>query len=219
MPLKLRQGVPLRDRDHSALSGSASMVSDSAKRRHRTSRRCHACEVEVDPDTGRVTIERYLRSMSRQSIERDDLVEGCRDHGWACARHRPGDARRNRLRQRRQWLLVRCSTTSFRLNDVPGSTWNWPENSVHDNPLGVEGVGESGAIGAPPSGDRRVLDALRPFEVTDLLDAGQPDAVWQAIGIRTIRASRWLNSAGHVPSTRPGPGCTSALAPRSTRWA
>ena len=55
--------------------------------------------------------------------------------------------------------------------DVPAKT----------NPIGVKGVGEAGAIGAPPAVMNAVLDALRPLGVQHLDMPATPHRVWQAI--------------------------------------
>lgn len=49
------------------------------------------------------------------------------------------------------------------------------------NPLGVKGTGEAGCIGAPPAIVNAVLDALRPYGVTNLEMPLRPDRVWSAL--------------------------------------
>jgi xanthine dehydrogenase molybdopterin-binding subunit B len=49
------------------------------------------------------------------------------------------------------------------------------------NPLGVKGVGESGAIGAPPAIANAVVDALRGIGVTNIDMPFGPHKVWHAI--------------------------------------
>jgi carbon-monoxide dehydrogenase large subunit len=49
------------------------------------------------------------------------------------------------------------------------------------NPLGTKGVGEAGAIAAPPAVVNAVLDALRPLGVTDIAMPCTPYRVWTAI--------------------------------------
>jgi carbon-monoxide dehydrogenase large subunit len=47
------------------------------------------------------------------------------------------------------------------------------------NPLGAKGVGESGATGAPPAVVNAVLDALRPYGITNLDMPLWPDRLWK----------------------------------------
>lgn len=49
------------------------------------------------------------------------------------------------------------------------------------NPLGAKGVGEAGAVGAPPAVVNAVLDALAPFGVRDLDMPLRPERIWRAI--------------------------------------
>lgn len=56
------------------------------------------------------------------------------------------------------------------------------------NPLGVKGIGEAGAIGAPPAIVNAVVDALAPWGVTDLQMPLRPHVVWEAL--RRARATQ-----------------------------
>ena len=49
------------------------------------------------------------------------------------------------------------------------------------NPMGVKGIGESGAIAAQPAVVNAVIDALEPFGVTHIDMPASPWKVWQAI--------------------------------------
>jgi aerobic carbon-monoxide dehydrogenase large subunit len=60
------------------------------------------------------------------------------------------------------------------------------------NPLGVKGIGEAGAIGAPPAIVNAVLDALAPLGVTHLDMPLHPEKVLAAIR----RATTVNNSTG-----------------------
>jgi carbon-monoxide dehydrogenase large subunit len=49
------------------------------------------------------------------------------------------------------------------------------------NPLGAKGCGESGTIAAPAAVMSALLDALRPYGVTDLEMPATPHVIWRAI--------------------------------------
>jgi carbon-monoxide dehydrogenase large subunit len=49
------------------------------------------------------------------------------------------------------------------------------------NPLGTKGVGEAGAIAAPPAVINAVLDALKDLGVNEQDMPASPPRVWQAI--------------------------------------
>jgi carbon-monoxide dehydrogenase large subunit len=50
-----------------------------------------------------------------------------------------------------------------------------------NNPLGVKGAGESGAVGAPPAVIAAVLDALRPLGVSHIDMPATQARIWRAI--------------------------------------
>lgn len=56
------------------------------------------------------------------------------------------------------------------------------------NPLGAKGVGESGATGSPPAVVNAVLDALRPYGISNLDMPLWPDKLWEIFN----------NSQGHT---------------------
>jgi carbon-monoxide dehydrogenase large subunit len=49
------------------------------------------------------------------------------------------------------------------------------------NPLGVKGVGETGTIAATPAVVNAILDAVRPFGVTDIQMPCTPERIWRAV--------------------------------------
>jgi carbon-monoxide dehydrogenase large subunit len=121
---------------------------------------CHICEVEVDPDTGRVTIERYTivddfgRAMNPKLLEgqvQGGTVQGI---GQALLEHAVYDAEGQFL------------TGSFmdyampRAADLPGLDCGFHHVPCTTNPLGVKGAGEAGAVGAPAAVVNAVVNAL-----------------------------------------------------------
>lgn len=55
-----------------------------------------------------------------------------------------------------------------------------------NNPLGVKGAGEAGAVHAPAAVANAIMDALRPFGVTSLTLPITPSKIWSVINGRTI---------------------------------
>jgi aerobic carbon-monoxide dehydrogenase large subunit len=49
------------------------------------------------------------------------------------------------------------------------------------NPLGAKGIGESGTIGATPAVHNAVVDALKPYGVTNIDMPANGERVWRAI--------------------------------------
>jgi len=75
----------------------------------------------------------------------------------------------------------------LRSDTMPNITSKLEEIACQTNPVGVKGVGESGAIAAPPTLVNAVLDALRPLGVSDLQMPLSPARVWTAIHAAALR--------------------------------
>jgi carbon-monoxide dehydrogenase large subunit len=65
--------------------------------------------------------------------------------------------------------------------NAPRISLGWIETPAPSNPLGAKGIGESGCVGVPQAVVNGALDALAPWNVTDLQMPLSPDRVWQAI--------------------------------------
>ena len=65
--------------------------------------------------------------------------------------------------------------------NAPRISVGWIETPAPSNPLGAKGIGESGCVGVPQAVVNGALDALAPWNVTDLQMPLSPDRVWQAI--------------------------------------
>jgi carbon-monoxide dehydrogenase large subunit len=55
------------------------------------------------------------------------------------------------------------------------------ETAATDNPLGVKGVGETGAIASPAAVINAVVDALSPFGIDHIEMPATPERVWRAL--------------------------------------
>jgi aerobic carbon-monoxide dehydrogenase large subunit len=142
---------------------------------------CHACEVEVDPETGQVTIERYAAVDDVGRVLNETICEGQIMGGLAQG---IGQALFEEVVYDNDGNLVTGSLLDYLLptaTDMPGFDLELAEIPCTTNPLGVKGVGESGTIGAPPTVMNAILDALRADGVTDLAMPASPMRVWQAI--------------------------------------
>jgi carbon-monoxide dehydrogenase large subunit len=65
--------------------------------------------------------------------------------------------------------------------ELPSFELDRTETPSPTNPLGVKGVGETGAIGAPAAVMNAVVDALAPYGVQNLEMPATPERVWRAI--------------------------------------
>jgi len=141
----------------------------------------HACEVEVDPDTGRVEILSYWTVDDVGTVINPMLVEGQIQGALAQG---IGQA----LYERTAYDDGQLLSASFmdyalpRASDLPDPVGELDQSQpCTHNPLGAKGCGESGAIGAPAAVMSALLDALSPLGVTDLEMPATPHRVWRAI--------------------------------------
>ncbi len=146
----------------------------------------HICIVEVDPETGEVTVLRYAAVDDCGNILNPLLVAG-QVHGGIVQGLAQALYEEAVYDDSGQLL-----TAGFPDYAVPKASQVTEFELAHTvtpsphNPLGVKGVGEAGTIGATPAVVNAVLDALAPFGVTHLDMPLTPRKVWEAI--RSSRA-------------------------------
>jgi carbon-monoxide dehydrogenase large subunit len=142
---------------------------------------CHVCEVEVDPDTGAVTVVAYTAVDDVGNVLHETIVEGqihggvAQGLGQILGEHVIYDA---------DGQLVTASFMDYpmpRAADVPPLSVHHHVVPCTTNPLGAKGAGESGVAGALPSAVNAVLDALGSRGVTHLDLPMTPPRVWAAL--------------------------------------
>jgi carbon-monoxide dehydrogenase large subunit len=142
---------------------------------------CHACEVEIDPDTGSVTLVRYAAVDDVGRIINSQLCKGQIQGGVAQG---AGQALMETIVFDAEGQLVTGSFQDYtmpRAGDFPEILSEFKEVYATTNPLGVKGAGEAGATGAPPAVVSAILDALRPLGVEHIDMPATPSRIWQAI--------------------------------------
>jgi carbon-monoxide dehydrogenase large subunit len=142
----------------------------------------HVCELEIDPDTGRIEIVGFWGVDDIGTVINPMIVEGQIHGGLAQG---IGQA-----------LLERCVydgggqpvSGSFmdyavaRADDLPLFVTECDESQpCTHNPLGAKGCGEAGSIGSPAAVVSAVLDALAPLGVTDLDMPLTCEQLWRRI--------------------------------------
>jgi carbon-monoxide dehydrogenase large subunit len=144
---------------------------------------CHVCEVEVDPETGEVTIDRYAIVDDIGTVINPLIAEG-QVHG-GLAQGLSQALLEQQVYEPESGQMLTGSLSDYgmpRAGFMPAAVQTaFEEIPCLTNPLGVKGVGEGATIGAPPAVISAVLDALRPLGVTHLDMPATPDRVWQAI--------------------------------------
>src|SRR5207247_11302211 len=122
---------------------------------------CHACEVEIDLETGRIAILRYVVVDDFGTVINPLLLRG-QVHGGVA--QGVGQAMLERtVFDPESGQLLTGSLTDYclpRADDLPAIEFAYNVVTCRTNPLGVKGAGEAGAIGAPPAPVNAVVDAL-----------------------------------------------------------
>jgi carbon-monoxide dehydrogenase large subunit len=142
---------------------------------------CHICEVEIDPDTGEVNIERYsvvddVGTVMNPLLLKGQIMGGI---GQGIGQALFEDVAYDKDGQLitgsfMDYAMPRADNMSFmdiRSNPVPTAT----------NPLGVKGAGEAGNVGGLPAVMNAVINALSPLGIAHLDMPCTSERVWQAI--------------------------------------
>ncbi|MGA0572409.1 xanthine dehydrogenase family protein molybdopterin-binding subunit [Variovorax sp. VNK109] len=144
----------------------------------------YICEVEVDPATGVVRVDRFTAVDDFGTIINPMIVEG-QVHGGLV--QGIGQALlENCVYDRDTGQLLTGSFMDYampRADDFPEFKLDTVCTPCSHNPLGTKGCGEAGAIGSPPAVINAVLDALRPLGVKDFDMPASPSRVWEAIQV------------------------------------
>lgn len=142
----------------------------------------YICEVEVDPATGAVRVDRFTAVDDFGTIINPMIVEG-QVHGGLV--QGIGQALlENCVYDRQTGQLLTGSFMDYampRADDFPTFQLDTICTPCTHNPLGTKGCGEAGAIGSPPAVINAVLDALRPLGVKEFDMPASPARVWDAI--------------------------------------
>jgi len=143
---------------------------------------CHICEVEIDPDTGVVSVESFVAADDFGRIINPMIVEGqvhggvTQGIGQALYEQCVYDPESGQLLTGS--LLDYCLPRADQLPNYEVST---NVTLCLHNELGVKGCGEAGAIGATPAVINAVVNALEGHNVDDIAIPATPQRVWQAI--------------------------------------
>ena len=142
----------------------------------------HMAYVEVDPDTGMVEILDYV-AVDDAGVIINPLLATGQIHGGVV--QGIGQALYEEARYDRETgQLLTGSLLDYAVphaNSLPQIRSQFQQTPSPTNPLGVKGIGESGAIGAPPTIVHAVLDALVPFGIAHLDMPLTPQKIWAAI--------------------------------------
>ena len=143
---------------------------------------CHICELEIDPDTGAVVIDRYTVVDDVGTVINPLLVKGQIQGGVAQG---AGQALLEEVvydHDNGQLLTGTLLDYSIPRADVlPAITIDFSPVPSTTNPLGVKGAGEGGTVASTPVVMNAILEALAPLGITDLPMPATPERIWRAI--------------------------------------
>jgi carbon-monoxide dehydrogenase large subunit len=141
----------------------------------------HACIVDVDAETGKVDVVRYVAVDDCGPAINPMLIDG-QVHGGIV--HAIGQALYERVFYDENGQLVTGTFVDYALPtaaELPSFETDRTETPSPTNTLGVKGIGEAGTIGATPAVLNAVIDALRPLGVNYMDMPLSPMRVWEAI--------------------------------------
>ena len=138
----------------------------------------YICEVEVDPETGSVEVVQFTASDDFGTIINPMIVEGQVHGGIAQG---IGQALMEQVVYDEDGQLITGSYMDYtmpRADDLPSYSVHHASTICPNNPLGMKGCGEAGAIGSPPAVINAITDAIGN---NDLAMPATPLAVWKAL--------------------------------------
>jgi aerobic carbon-monoxide dehydrogenase large subunit len=142
----------------------------------------HLAVVEVDPETGEVAVLSYVAVDDCGRILNPSLVEAQVQGGLAQG---IGQALYEEVRyDEESGQLLSGTLLDYALptaQQIPAFLTDTIETPSPYNPLGAKGVGEAGAIAAPPAIVNAVLDALSPFGITAIDMPLTPEKIWRLV--------------------------------------
>ena len=143
---------------------------------------CHIAEVEIDPETGLVTLDRYHGVDDYGTLINPLLTLGQVHGGLAQG---IGQAMlENTVYDPESGQLLSGSLMDYALpkaSDLPDLNILLSGTPTSANPLGVKGAGQAGAMASPQTVICAILDALAPLGVTHIDMPATPEKIWRAI--------------------------------------
>jgi carbon-monoxide dehydrogenase large subunit len=142
---------------------------------------CYICELEIDRQTGVVTLEKMTVVEDVGTIVNPLALEGqligsiAQAYGQVLGEHVVYDQDSGQL--------LSGSFMDYgmpRAQDIPPIDAHFASIPATTNLLGVKGGSESGNIAAPPAIVNAIVDAMAPFGVIDLALPIRPEQIWRA---------------------------------------
>jgi carbon-monoxide dehydrogenase large subunit len=150
----------------------------------------HVAIVEVEPETGSVSVVRYLAVDDVGRVINPLLVDG-QIHGGVA--QGIGQSIYEEVVYDGNGQLLTGSLMDYAVPKavhVPAIETARTETLTPVNPLGAKGVGEAPSIASPAAIVNAVMDALAPFSIRHLDMPLRPEKIWRAVQEAQARAER-----------------------------
>ena len=141
----------------------------------------HVAVVEVDRDTGRVTMRDYF-SVDDCGVRVSPMLVRGQVHGGLA--QGIAQALLEEVVYAKDGQLLTGTLMDYavpRADDLPSFTTDQTVTPTPHNPMGAKGIGEAATIGSTPASVNAVVDALRPLGVKHLDMPLRAERVWRAI--------------------------------------
>jgi len=141
----------------------------------------HICVVEVDMETGKVTVPKYVAVDDCGPVINPVIVDGQVHGGIAQGL---AQALYEEAIYDEDGMLATASMVDYMIPgapELPNFTLDRTVTPSPSNPLGVKGVGEAGTIGAPQAAINAVVDALSHLGIKNIDMPASPMRVWETI--------------------------------------
>jgi carbon-monoxide dehydrogenase large subunit len=145
----------------------------------------HVAVVEVDTETGKTTVVRFIAVDDAGIILNPLLAEGQVHGGLAQG---IAQALLEEVRYTDDGIPLTTNFADYALisaAELPSFETVHFETPSPVNELGAKGIGESGSIGATPAVINAVVDALAPYGIRHIDMPATPERVWAAIHMAT----------------------------------
>ena len=141
----------------------------------------HVAVVEVDAETGKIGLERFVAVDDCGKVINPMLVDGQIHGGLAQG---IGQALMEEAVYDEDGQLVTGSLMDYNVpkaDQLISFELDRTETPTPVNPLGAKGIGEAGTVGATPAIVNAVVDALAPFGVEHIDMMLRPEKVWRVM--------------------------------------
>lgn len=144
---------------------------------------CHICEIEIDKETGVITLDKFT-AVDDVGNPVNPMIVGGQIHGGIA--QGVGEALMEQIvYDPNNSQLVTGTLMDYcvpRADDLPEITRALDTSQpCRTNPLGAKGCGESGTVGSAPAVVSAVIDALAPYGVRNLDMPLTPEKIWRVL--------------------------------------